>query len=67
VLVVQYSQMAFRLVCKQKIGKPMTDIDINTQKANEDEEQYWKEVIQDDWELCYLSVCLAEMFYPHKA
>ncbi len=42
----------------------MTDID--TRKTFDDEEQYWKEVIQDDWELCYLSVCLAEMFHPKK-
>ncbi|MBQ8863409.1 MAG: hypothetical protein IJ014_01515 [Rikenellaceae bacterium] len=42
----------------------MKDLDNSTTEMRDDEEQCWKEVIQDDWELCYLSVCLAEMFHP---
>ncbi|MBP3425779.1 MAG: hypothetical protein J6K81_03560 [Rikenellaceae bacterium] len=44
----------------------MKDLDKSTTGTWDDEDAYWHEVIQDDWELCYLSVCLAEMFHPSR-
>ncbi len=42
----------------------MTEIDYTTLAAGDNEDELWKEVFQDDWELCLLSVCLSEMFSP---
>ncbi len=44
----------------------MKDIDTSATEIWDDEDACWREVIQDDWELCYLSVCLAEMFHPSR-
>ncbi len=55
-----------RLFSEKQINKPMKDIDTSANEIWEDEDACWREVIQDDWELCYLSVCLAEMFHPSR-
>ncbi|MBR5454477.1 MAG: hypothetical protein IKV60_01640 [Rikenellaceae bacterium] len=44
----------------------MKDIDTSANEIWDDEDACWREVIQDDWELYYLSVCLAEMFHPSR-